>query len=535
MAEFKRKTILASERNILNNKRSLEILLKQKTITCSIQEIPMQTYSESPLKAQTYQNYINGAWSNSSSGETFVRENPATGQTIASLQNSSRDDVEAAIGAARETFDSGIWSEVDAAERAKVMYEASANLRSDSDRLIRLLTIEKGFTLRDSTSEFKRAVDTLSFYAGLATVISAETSNPYKNHFHIVCKEPVGVCALIAPFNYPVDLLMRKLAPALTAGCTVVIKPSSYTSGITMEVLKHFERVKSLPKGVINCVTGPGGTIGTQLVKAPKVDKISFTGGTSTGKAIMSYASENMKKVSLECGGKSPNIVFDDANINKAVIHARDGIFPASGQSCTAKTRLLLHEKIHDTFLEKLTEITKHMKVGNGLDPSVEMGPLISEAQVKTVLGYVQDGKDEGCKLLLGGRRIVDNGLDKGYFVEPTIFDGVVNDAKISQEEIFGPVLTVTTFRNEEEAIQLANATPYGLSSSLWTQDITRAMRVSRKIRAGEVMINTVFLRLLEYPFGGYKQSGIGREFGAFRAIEEYTQTKHLAIDLQPS
>jgi len=482
---------------------------------------------------QTYQNYINGDWSNSSSGDTFQRENPATGELVARLQKSNCDDVEAAIDAARQAFDSGTWSENDASERAKVMREVSGTLQSDMERLARLLTIEKGFTINDSRMEVKKVAEMLTFYAGLASVISAETSNPYKKHFHLVCKEPVGVCALIAPFNYPLDLLVRKLAPAMAAGCTVVIKPSSYTSAITLEVMKHFDRIKSLPKGVINCITGPGATLGTQLAKSPKVDKISFTGGTSTAKEIMSVASGNLKRLSLECGGKSPNIVFDDADFEKAVIHARDTLFGAdSGQGCTDKTRLLLHENIHDRFLEKLIEYTRRLKIGNGLDPSVDIGPVVSGAQMQRILGYIQAGEKEGAKLVFGGKRVIDKGLDRGYFIEPTIFDQVPNSARIAQDEIFGPVLVTMTFKDETEAIRIANDTPYGLSSALWTRDITRAVRVARKIRAGEVMINTVYYRLFEYPFGGYKQSGIGREFGAVRAMEEYTQTKHVAIDL---
>jgi betaine-aldehyde dehydrogenase len=491
----------------------------------------MQNLSQSE-EMRTYLNYISGQWQAANSRETFVRENPATGNHIVTLQNSKKEDVDAAVDGARVAFDSGAWSEVDATSRAKAMLEVSESLRSDTERLVRLLTVEKGFTVRDSATEVKRATDTLAFYAGLASVVSADTSNPYRNHFHVVCKEPVGVCALITPFNYPLDLLMRKLAPALAAGCTVVIKPSSFTSGITLEAMKHFDKAKSLPKGVVNCVTGPGSIIGPELAKNSKVDKVSFTGGTSTGKMIMSYASSNLKKISLECGGKSPNIVFDDAEFNKAVLHARDAIFPPSGQSCTAKTRLLVQEGIHDRFVEKLVEETKKLKVGNGLDPSVDMGPVVSEGQMQTILGYIETGKEEGAKLVHGGKRVLERGLHRGYFVEPTIFDGVQNDAKIAQEEIFGPVLSVTKFKDEEEALRIANDTPYGLSSALWTKDITRAIKVARKIRAGEVMINTVFYRLFEYPFGGYKQSGFGREFGALRAIEEYTQTKHLAIDL---
>ena len=484
-------------------------------------------------KARSYQNYIGGAWISSSTGETFTRESPATGEPVAISQKSGRDDVEASIDAAREAFDSGIWPQNDAVQRAEVVREFSDALQSDMERIVRLLTTEKGFTLKDSDSEVKRAIGTLKFYAGLASVVSAETSNPYKKHFHLVCKEPVGVCALIVPFNYPLDLLMRKLAPALVAGCTVVIKPSSLTSGITMEVMKYFDRVKSLPKGVINCITGPGGTIGTQLAKSSKVDKISFTGSTETATEIMGYASGNLKRLSLECGGKSPNIVFDDADLDKAVMHARDAVFPNSGQGCTNKTRLILHESIHNRFLEKLIEVTRKLKVGNSLlDSSVDVGPVASESQAQRIIDYIQSGETDGAKLVLGGKRIMDKGFDKGYFIEPTIFDQVPNSAKIAQEEIFGPVLAVIPFKDEEEAVRIANDSPYGLSSALWTKDISRAIRVARRIRAGEVMINTVYYRLFEYPFGGYKQSGIGREFGGLRAIEEYTQTKHIAIDL---
>jgi betaine-aldehyde dehydrogenase len=347
----------------------------------------------------------------------------------------------------------------------------------------------------------------------------------------MVVREPVGVCGLIVPWNYPLLMAVWKIAPALAAGNTIVFKPSEVTPVTARTLFEIIEEV-GIPKGVANMVMGPGPTVGHELAASHLVDKISFTGGTATGRSIMTAAAGNIKKISLELGGKSPNIVFADADFDTAVDYALFGIFANQGQVCSAGSRLLLEESIHDRFVERLVERAKQIRVGAGDDPETEMGPLVSQAHMEKVLRYIELGKAEGARLVCGGNRLAANGLDKGYFVEPTIFVDTTPDMRIVQEEIFGPVLAVQKFTDEEDAIRLANNTVYGLAGGVFTQDGAKAMRVIKKLRAGITWINCYHPTYNEAPWGGYKQSGIGRGLGTF-GFDEFTEVKQININLQ--
>jgi acyl-CoA reductase-like NAD-dependent aldehyde dehydrogenase len=349
-----------------------------------------------------------------------------------------------------------------------------------------------------------------------------------------VVHEPVGVCGLIVPWNSPISLLSWKLGPALAAGCTVVIKPAVYTSGITMEFTKLIASVEGIPPGVVNTVAGSGEDIGSELVKSPIVDKVSFTGSTETGRKIMEMASSNLKKVNLECGGKSADIVFDDANMDAALPSTVWSIFRSAGQSCNAGSRLLVQDTVYDTFMRSFKGAASAIKIGNGMDPATEMGPIVSESQMNRVLGYIKAGLDDGARLTLGGERIVDGDYGKGFFVQPTVFEGVERDMRIFQEEIFGPVLCVLPFGDEDDAIRIANDTKFGLAGDVWSRSLTRIMKVSQGIRTGTLWVNRHLNPGPEVPFGGYKQSGLGRETG-MEGLMEFLQTKHISLQLTDS
>ena len=478
----------------------------------------------------TYRNFVNGEWFEPDTGETFDRANPATGEHIATLPKSGPEDAKRAIDSARQAFDNGDWPWRKGSDRARVLTDIAHLLRENVEELSRLLTIENGKPLRFAKGEITFSADTIDYYAGIARTISGEATSLSADSLSFTIREPVGVCGLITPWNHPIMLLVWKLAPALAAGCTVVVKPSSYTSAITFEFGKLLQKVRDLPKGVVNIVSGPGATVGAEIVRNSKVDKVGFTGETATGKEIMNMASSNLKRVSLELGGKSPNIIFADANLEKAAVGAYWGAFRISGQACSAGSRVLVEDAIHNDFVRRLVEMAEKAKVGNGLDPQNDLGPLISDAQLDRVLNYVNKGVREGAKLLCGGRRLTEGEYSRGWFMRPTVFDGVANDMTIAQEEIFGPVVSVIGFKDEEEAVRIGNDTMYGLASAVWTQDLSKAVRVARKIRAGTVWVNTYSDLYSEMPFGGYKQSGFGRELGP-EGILEYLQDKHVNLD----
>ena len=481
---------------------------------------------------ETVLNYINGEWTPALAGKTFDSFNPATGEHVATAQDSSVEDVERAIRAAREAFDSGEWSRRPGKERAKVLLKLADLLEANAARFGRLIAIEMGKPLKFGLErEVHAAVDRLRFFAGAARLIHGEVTMAAPDQLlNLTLKEPVGVCGLITPWNDPVDLPLRKIGSALAAGCTFVLKPSTLSPAATMELFRLFEQIPELPPGVVNAVTGRGAVIGESLAAHPWVDKISFTGSTATGQRLMELGSHNFKRLSLECGGKAPTIVFADANLDKALEAVKFGIFLYAGQSCTAGARLLIERRIHQQFLEQLKEHTHTLNIGDPLDPSVHIGPMVSERQMNTVFEYIEAGKREGAKLVLGGGRMSGNQYDRGWYVEPTIFDEVIPSMRIACEEIFGPVLSVIPFDTEEEAVRLANDNPYGLGSALWTNDINRAIRVVKRIRAGDVWVNTHYIRLAEAPFGGVKESGVGRELG-MAGIEAYLETKRVCFD----
>ena len=488
---------------------------------------------QTKYEAKAYSNYIGGKWVESNGG-TIESRNPATGELVARAARSSSDDVAYAVEEARKAFDSGVWSSKRPSERAKALRELAELVRKDIDSLALLLTLENGKPLADAKGELLNSANVLEYYASAARHIVGKIPRYSGTDISLVVHEPVGVCGLIVPWNSPISLLSWKLGPALAAGCAVVIKPSGNTSGITMEFVKLLSTSDVIPPGVVNAITGPGDTVGSELVKSMKVDKVSFTGSTETGRKIMEMASVNLKKINLECGGKSTDIIFDDANMEAALPSAVWSIFRSAGQSCNAGSRLLVQDTIYDSFMRSYKQAAAAIHVGNGLDPQTEMGPLISEPQLKRVLGYIQSGQEDGARLTLGGNRLVDGDYAKGFFVQPTIFEGVERHMRIFQEEIFGPALCVLPFRDEEDAISIANDTRFGLAGDVWSRSLTRIMKVSQGIRTGTLWVNRHLNPGPEVPFGGYKQSGLGRETG-MEGLMEFLQTKHISLQLTDS
>jgi betaine-aldehyde dehydrogenase len=484
-------------------------------------------------EVNTYSNYIGGKWVDTRGG-TIETRNPATGELVAKAAKSTSDDVAHAVEEARNAFDSGVWSSKRPSERAKVLHQISELIRKDIDNLTFLLTLENGKPLADAKGELLNAANVFEYYASAARHIVGKVPRYSGTDVSLVVHEPVGVCGLIVPWNSPISLLSWKLGPALAAGCTVVIKPAGYTSGISMEFVTLLGKVEGILPGVVNAVTGPGDSVGSELVKNAKVDKISFTGSTETGRKIMEMASSNLKKINLECGGKSTDIIFDDANTEAALPGAIWSIFRSAGQSCNAGSRLLVQETIYNPFMRSYRQAAAAIRVGSGLDPETQMGPLISESQLKGVLAYIQSGLDEGARLTLGGKRLIEGNHSKGFFVQPTIFEGVERRMKIFQEEIFGPVLCVLPFRDQEDAISIANDTKYGLAGDVWSRSLTRIMKVSQGIRTGTLWVNRHLNPGPEVPFGGYKQSGIGSETG-MEGLMEFLQTKHISLQLTDS
>jgi aldehyde dehydrogenase (NAD+)/betaine-aldehyde dehydrogenase len=405
-------------------------------------------------------------------------------------------------------------------------------MRDEQQELGALLSREVGKPVRMAVAEVLQSAWVFDYYAGLALDIHGDAiTNFAPDAIGMMIKEPVGVIGIITPWNFPISLVSWKVAPALAAGCAVVIKPSEFTAGIAFE-LARIAGEAGAPDGVVNVVTGPGPVVGAALAESPAVDKVAFTGSTAVGKSIMKAASGNVKRVSLELGGKSPNIVFADADMDQALRGALYGIYMNTGQVCQAGTRLFLQESIKNEFLDRLLERTKTTKVGDPNDPDVTMGPLINEAQLDKVLGYMKTGQEEGASLRCGGSRLAGDGYDRGLYVQPTIFDGVRNDMRIAQDEIFGPVLSVMTFASTDEVIAMANDTIYGLASGVWTSDLNTAFRVAKGLQAGTVWVNAFHSTSIVFmPYGGYKQSGIGREMG-HEGLDEYLETKAVQIKL---
>lgn len=473
---------------------------------------------------------VNGQWVEGS-GRAFETVNPATGEVLTTVSEASEKDVDQAVAAARKAFDevSGPWRKMSASERGRILWRIADAVEKNIDELAELETLDNGKPIFESRYvDMPMVADVFRYYAGWATKIHGETVNTFNNAFTYTLREPVGVVGAIVAWNFPLLLASWKLGPALACGNTVVLKPAEQTP-LTALRFGELALEAGLPAGVLNIITG-GPETGGALVKHPGVDKVAFTGSTSVGKEIMRNAADSLKRVTLELGGKSPNIVFADSAMDAAVKGAINGIFYGKGEVCCAGSRLFVEKKVEDEFLSKLIEYSKKLKLGDPLDPKTRLGAIVSEKQMNTVLSYIEAGKSEGAKLLAGGRRASVNG-DHGYFIEPTIFGGVQNDMKIAQEEIFGPVLATLSFDDIEQVAELANKNVYGLAAAIWTNDIKKAHQLSRRLKAGTVWINTYGVMDAALPFGGYKQSGFGRELG-MHAIEHYTELKTVWMNL---
>jgi len=474
--------------------------------------------------------YIGGEWQDASSGRTFTSFNPTTGEPLAEVAEGGAEDIDRAVAAARQAFEDSEWSRTSARDRGRMLYRIADGIEARADELARLETLDNGKPVREARMiDIKEAIDCFRYYAGWADKIDGEVipvPGPYLNYTR---REPVGVCGQIIPWNYPLQMAAWKVAPALACGNTVVLKPAEQTPMTALE-LARIAQEAGLPAGVLNVVPGMGETAGAALVAHRDVDKIAFTGSTEVGRIIQREAAATLKRVSLELGGKSPNIVFADADLDAAVKGATMAIFYNAGQACTAGSRLLVEESIREEFVAKLRERAAKIQPGDPLDPKTRLGPLVSQAQLDRVQGYIEKGRAEGAELVLGGEPVTGNG-GKGYFVGPTIFDRVRPEMTIAREEIFGPVLTVLPFGDAEEAIRLAHDTEYGLAAAVWTRDVGKAHRTAHRLRAGTVWINTYHNLDTGSPFGGYKQSGYGRELGKY-ALDLYTQVKSVWVAL---
>lgn len=480
---------------------------------------------------KNYKLYIDGESVNSSTGETFDSVNPYSGEVWATIAKASDTDVDTAVNAAHKAFSEGDWSTFTASERGACLRRLGDIISREAKYLAELEVRDNGKLIAEMQGQLNYIPQWYYYFGGLADKIQGSVIPlDKKGYFNYTRKEPLGVVAVITPWNSPLLLTTWKIAPALAAGCTVVIKPSEFTSVSTLEFAKLFEEA-GFPPGVINVVAGFGNDVGKSLVEHPLVKKVSFTGSDATGKLINRGAAERLKHTCMELGGKSPNIVFSDADLNQAVNGAISGIFAATGQTCIAGSRLLLQEEIYHEFVERLIEIAKTAKMGNPLLHDTQVGPITTITQYNKILTYIDIAKNEGAELLLGGKAAKVDALDKGLFIEPTIFGNVKNTMRIAQEEVFGPVLSIIKFRTEEEALKIANDCRYGLGAGIWTSDIERIFRMTEKIQSGTVWVNTY--RIVSYmsPFGGYKDSGIGRENG-IDAIYEYLQTKSVWINI---
>jgi betaine-aldehyde dehydrogenase len=477
---------------------------------------------------RSYRPYIDGRFVDAQGERRIDVINPATQDVIAQIPNCNQRDVDAAVTAARRAFESSAWRETTAQERGRILFRLASIVRENAAALAELETINNGKPIVESEFDIADVATCFEYYGGLATKIHGDVIPVPDNAMSLALREPIGVCGQIIPWNYPLLMAAWKLAPAICAGCTMVLKPAEQTPLTVLELAKHFEAA-GLPPGVVNIVTGAGET-GAAITAHPDVDKIAFTGSAEVGKIIMRSAADTLKKISLELGGKSPNILFADADFDASVDGALFGLFINQGEVCSAGSRILVERPIYKRVVDAMVEKARGIRLGNGLDRATKMGPIVSKEQLDRVLSYQQIGRGE-AKLALGGGRARGGDLDRGLFAEPTIFYDVDNSARIAREEIFGPVAAVIPFDDEDDAIRIANDSDYGLAAAVWTRDIFRAMRTVKRLRAGIVWVNHMQPTFVEAPWGGYKQSGIGRELGKW-GVEEYLHVKQVHINL---
>jgi aldehyde dehydrogenase (NAD+) len=485
-----------------------------------------QSFEQLDMKRDVYQLIINGGRTDSANSETFTTYNPATGEAIATVSKASKEDAEKAVLAARQAFDFGKWRHFPVNKRSRVLNKIASIMRSRFNELVELEVLDSGKALSAAQGQVMQAIEDFEFYAG-AIVGHRGTVNNVPGAFHNYTeKEPVGVCAQIIPWNYPLMMATWKIAPAIAVGCSVVVKPATLTP-LTAIVLGEICIEAGVPEGVVNIIPGAGSEVGNYLVEHEKVDKVAFTGSTPIGKNIMERASQTLKRVTLELGGKSPNIVFNDADVDAAVDGSLFGIFYNTGQSCEARSRLYVHEDIYDEFLEKFVQKTKKLNLGNPLNKETHLGAIINRDQLEVIDGYVKTAIEDGATVVTGGKEATLEGLENGFWYEPTIITNVNHDMKVVREEIFGPVVVVMKFSDEKEVIKLANDSEFGLGSAIWTKDGAKAIRVANQIQAGIVMVNCPFSAFPGTPFGGYKQSGFGREL-CIETLDLYTETKSI-------